>query len=233
MTGEAMARLNFFVPPLTGSLLTRTQVAHTSRGFCWLMTGERGTHRSLWDIGMVLNVTGKLPPLIKHEDRDRLATHHGNQLLLLASKFWGKELAELDIRWISLCFTQLRAEQQREAVEQATRFLTVGQYLSSRQERAQIMKHSDTIPADVIARLDQSLGHLEQALLTKDPMMPQHLRNTHSLLISYPETVHLLEDAEVARLIDAAELHTKTEIVKAAATGKGTGSRKKVDISDL
>jgi hypothetical protein len=65
-------------------------------------------------------------------------------------------------------------------------------------------------------------------------MMPQHLRNTHSLLVSYPETVHLLDDAEIARIIDAAEVHTKTEIVKAVAAGKSSGgSRKKVDIGDL
>lgn len=229
-----MARLPFFVPPLTGGFLTRTQVAHTSRGFCWLLLGERGTHRSLWDLSLVLGTLDKMPPRIKHADRDPLPQTHGNQLLLLAAKFWGKEFAEFDARWISLCFTQMKLPHQTQAVELATRFLTTGQYLSSRHERAQLMRTSDTIPPDVLARLDQSLGHLEQALLTKDPMMPQHLRNTHSLLISYPETVHLLDDAEVARLIDAAELHTKTEIVKAVAAGKSSGgSRKKVDVSDL
>jgi hypothetical protein len=96
------------------------------------------------------------------------------------------------------------------------------------------MRNSDAIPQDVLARLDQSLAHLEQSLLAKDPMMPQHLRNSHSLLISYPETVHLLEDHEIARLVDAAELHTKTEIVKAVAKGKASGgTRAKVSVSDL
>jgi hypothetical protein len=94
------------------------------------------------------------------------------------------------------------------------------------------MKRVDTIPPDVLDRLDSHLASLEQALLEKDPMMPQHLRNSHSILISYPETVHLLEDAEIARLIDAAEIHVKTEIVKATVK-KGTGTRKKVDVSDL
>jgi len=69
--------------------------------------------------------------------------------------------------------------------------------------------------------------------LTKDPMMPQHLRNTHSLLISYPETVHLLEDAEISRIISAAQVHTKTEIVKAVAAKKSTGGRAKLNIDDL
>ena len=89
-----------------------------------------------------------------------------------------------------------------------------------------------TIPDEIMSKLEDSLAKLEQALLEKDVMMPQHLRNTHSLLITYPETVHLLDDEEIARIIDAAEIHTKTEIVKAAAKGKGA-SRKKIDAGDL
>lgn len=229
-----MARLPYFVPPLTGALLTRTQTAHLARGFCWLLTGERGTHRSMWDLQLILGVHDKLPSWIAHADRDQLPAHVGNQILLLASQFWGKELGEFDSKWIALCFTQLKQEQQVAAINLATRYLTVGQYISNRQERAQLMRTNDAIPQDVLARLDQSHAHLEQALLAKDPMMPQHLRNTHSLLISYPETVHLLEDHEVARLIDAAELYTKTEIVKAVAKGKASGgSRAKVSVSDL
>ena len=96
------------------------------------------------------------------------------------------------------------------------------------------MQTSDKVPADILHRLEESLASLEQALLAKDPLMPNHLRNTHAILISYPETVHLLDDAEIARIIDAAEIHTKTEIVKAVASGKSAGgTRKKVDVSDL
>lgn len=97
------------------------------------------------------------------------------------------------------------------------------------------MKVSDTVPPDVMAKLEMSLASLEQALIAKDPMMPQHLRQSHSLLIQYPETANLLSDEEIARLIDAAEIHTKTEIVKAAASGKGGSSTraKKVSASDL
>lgn len=94
------------------------------------------------------------------------------------------------------------------------------------------MQQSDQIPADVMSKLEMNLASLEQALLNKDPMMPQHLRNSHSLLITYPETVHLLEDKEIAMLIDAAEIHTKTEIIKATVK-KGTGTKKKIEASDL
>ncbi len=229
-----MPRLPFFVPPLTGSLLTRTQVAQTSRGFCWLLCGERGVNRSILDLSLTLGVWDKLPPYVPPEKRDAMYPATSRRLLHLISNFWQHDMEDIDIRWISLYFRQMPAPQQDQAAELALRFLTTGQYLTSRHERASLMRTSDTVPQDVMARLDQSLAHLEQALLTKDPMMPQHLRNTHSLLISYPETVHLLEDAEVARLIDAAELHTKTEIVKAVAAGKSSGgSRKKVDVSDL
>ena len=88
-----------------------------------------------------------------------------------------------------------------------------------------------TLPPDVVAKLTMSLASLEQALLAKDPMMPQHLRASHQLLISYPETVHLLDDDEIARLISAAQIHTGIEIVKATAA-KG-GSRKKISADDL
>lgn len=229
-----MPRLPYFVAPLTGNLLTRTQVAHTSRGFCWLLRGERGVNRSILDLSMVLGTWDKLPPYVPPEQRDAMHPATSRRLLHLISNFWQQDLADIDIRWISLFFRQMPTKQQDQAAELALRFLTTGQYLTSRHERAQLMKTSDTIPQDIMTRLEQSLGQLEQALLAKDPMMPQHLRNTHSLLVSYPETVHLLDDAEIARIIDAAEVHTKTEIVKAVAAGKSSGgSRKKVDIGDL
>lgn len=88
-----------------------------------------------------------------------------------------------------------------------------------------------TLPPDVVSKLIMSLASLEQSLLAKDPMMPQHLRASHQLLISYPETVHLLDDDEIARLISAAQIHTGIEIVKATAA-KG-GSRKKISADDL
>jgi len=88
-----------------------------------------------------------------------------------------------------------------------------------------------TLPPDVVAKLTMSLASLEAALLEKDPMMPQHLRASHQLLISYPETVHLLDDDEIARLISAAQIHTQIEIVK-AGTAKA-GGRKKISADDL
>ena len=33
--------------------------------------------------------------------------------------------------------------------------------------------------------------------------MPQHLAASHRVLVSYPETVHLLDDAEIAKIVEA------------------------------
>lgn len=91
----------------------------------------------------------------------------------------------------------------------------------------------EKIPADVLHTLKMALGNLEMALLKQDPLMPNHLRESHRLLITYPETVHLLDDEEIAKLIQAAEIHTKTKIIKEAASGKGGGKKAKVSVDDL
>lgn len=149
-------------------------------------------------------------------------------LLTLAGQHFPKPLSEFDALSLSLRVANVDEEDVSTLVTWVFRQLHHGNKEFIK------MKVSETVPPDVMSRLESSLASLEQALIDKDPMMPQHLRNTHSLLISYPETVHLLEDVEIAKLIDAAEIHTKTEIVKAAVRGKGgSGSRKKIDVGDL
>lgn len=99
-------------------------------------------------------------------------------------------------------------------------------------ERAFIyMKPSATLPPDIVSKLNMHLADLEQSLLAHDPMMPQHLKQSHQLLVSYPETVHLLDDTEIARLISAAQIHSQIEIVKASVPK--TGGRKKISADDL
>lgn len=87
------------------------------------------------------------------------------------------------------------------------------------------------IPPDVMTLLATHLGNLEAALLKADPLMPNHLRESHRLLITYPETTHLLDDEEVARLIVAAEEHTKTKIISEVAKSK-TSKKTKIDIAN-
>lgn len=175
-----------------------------------------------------------LPPYRLATETVELKAGLPNQILTLAARHWQGTLADFNTHWINLEFKQLMSFEQVHALRMATQFLNHAQYLTGIHERAAAMRTSDTIPKDILDRLESSLASLDAALLAKDPMMPQHLRNTHALLVSYPETVHLLDDAEVAKIIDAAEIHTKTEIVKAAAAGKSTGgTRKKVSADDL
>lgn len=85
------------------------------------------------------------------------------------------------------------------------------------------------IPAQIMQSLAIHMGNLEAALLAKDPQMPNHLRESHRLLITYPETVHLLDDSEIHALISASEEYTKNRIVAEIAKGKGSRSKKEVN----
>lgn len=237
-----MAVLNYFIPPLSPAMQTRTRIAHVTRGFCLYVTQQHvvgklpmGVLSLPLTLGLLTSQQGVqfYAPVIA--DKQELKQQHVSQLLLLASEHWAGSLRDFNsCGCVDLPLRNFTHEQVSEILQDIKHWLDIVRHLPTRKERHTAMKHSETVPQDVMARLDQSLAHLEQALLAKDPMMPQHLRNSHSLLISYPETVHLLEDQEVALLIDAAELHTKTEIVKAVAKGKSSGgSRAKVSVSDL
>lgn len=212
--------MKFWIPPLNEEQVARTKLYHTARGVSWYINnGPRERHPLAfsWALGLQSIDWYSSPPA--------LLSHNLTQEILIAiAGHWRGRLDELDLSMIALRFGSLPTEQHDLAVK-----LMNDELLLPKEYR---MKRVDTIPPDVLDRLDSHLASLEQALLDKDPMMQQHLRNSHSILISYPETVHLLEDHEIARLIDAAEIHTKTEIVKATVK-KATGTRKKVDVSDL
>jgi hypothetical protein len=154
----------------------------------------------------------------------------------MVSVYWRRPLSELDAVMLARRLSQFSPEIQYKLVREVATNLDMLYHISPL-ERFIAMKESDhtSIPQDVYNRLEASLAALEQSLLANDPLMPQHLRNSHAVLVSYPETVHLLQDHEVARLIDAAEMHTKTEIVKATVkgSGAGSGSKKKITVSDL
>lgn len=92
--------------------------------------------------------------------------------------------------------------------------------------------HQQRIPPEQLERLQAALLSLESALLAKDPLLPQHLAASHRVLVSYPETVHLLDDAEIAKIVEAQQQHTMTRIVSDAAKGK-SGGKKKVSVDDL
>jgi len=212
--------MRFWIPPLNGEQVARTKLYHTARGVSWyIRQGPRAKHPLAfsWALGLQSIDWYSYPPA-------SLSRQLTQEVLIAVASYWRGRLEDLDLPMLALRFGCLHSSQHELAVQ-----LMNDEILLPKEYR---MKRVDTIPPDVLDRLDSHLASLEQALLDKDPMMPQHLRNSHSILISYPETVHLLEDHEIARLIDAAEIHTKTEIVKATVK-KGTGTRKKVEVSDL
>ena len=212
--------MKFWIPPLNEEQVARTKLYHTARGVSWyIKQGPRAKHPLAfsWALGLQsVDWYSSTPTLLSRQLTQ--------EILIAVASYWRGRLEDLDLPMLALRFGCLHFSQHELAVQ-----LMNDELLLPKEYR---MKRVDTIPPDVLDRLDSHLASLEQALLDKDPMMPQHLRNTHSILISYPETVHLLEDAEIARIIDAAEIHVKTEIVKATVK-KGTGTRKKVDVADL
>jgi hypothetical protein len=233
-----MAVLPYFIAPLSPEKASQTLVAHKARGFCFYVRSEREdpTCRSLVDLPHTLGLLRHLSFYAPIAWTQPLTVYQQDTVLRAIKNHWVRDLGDLDMNWISLSFRQLDDRQRAKAFELIDAILDRSETapLSWRYTHMKSLPADSNIPQDVMNRLEMSLASLEQALLDKDPMMPQHLRNTHSLLISYPETVHLLADDEIARIIDAAELHTKTEIVKAVAKGtSASGTRKKVSADDL
>jgi len=127
---------------------------------------------------------------------------------------WSRDLGHINLHSLLWAMTHFTPMQQ--------------QFLSERLVM-KLIPHS--VPPEIMDRLSGHLAALEAALLSKDPLMPNHLRESHRLLITYPETVHLLDDGEICKLIEGAVVYTKTEIVKAKASTKKAAS--KVTVDDL
>ena len=79
----------------------------------------------------------------------------------------------------------------------------------------------------------QKLSLLEEALTTSDPRMKDHLKESHRLLISHEELVHLLSNEEIGRLMAAQQKHTDTVLVGSMTTksGKTSAAKKATGLS--
>jgi hypothetical protein len=156
------------------------------------------------------------------------------ELTRLIARHYRGSFSELDLNHIHLA---LRCLSQNEANELVNRvdyrfFILGGTSFNSaeRAERARGMQVSDKIPPDILQKLEMNLAELEASLLANDGKLAQHMRASHQLLISYPETVHLLDDAEVSRLITGAEQLASTQIVVVKTKA---ASRKKPGADEL
>lgn len=78
------------------------------------------------------------------------------------------------------------------------------------------------------ARMDQ----LKATLLEKDPMMFEHLKHVHKLLLEYDDLTHLMTDEQRATYIAGLKKYRQVEMVQ-TATSKKTGGRKKFTEDDI
>lgn len=234
-----MAVLPYFIAPLTPEQYSKTLVAHTARGFCFHINtpASAPAPRAMTELRQTLGLNRVWKNLeLDATKRTPVSELLRTEILACIRECWERPLYELDLHWIDLLFQQLNEREQHYAWNAivAINFLPSHLPLTWRTEHMKAVPATQNIPHDILSKLEMNLASLEKSLLDKDAMMPQHLRNVHSLLISYPETVHLLEDAEIARIIEGAQVHTKTEIVKATAKGgAASGSRKKIALEDL
>lgn len=147
-----------------------------------------------------------------------------SQIFIVFAKNWPGQLTRAPVGYVEAVLSCYPHHVQAEIV----RLLS-----TERHQMKQDLISSSTLPPDILARLETSLADLEQALVANDPLISNHLRNSHSILVAYPETVHLLSDADIARLISAAQIHTKIEIVKATAPKTAKAVAKKASVADF
>lgn len=145
-------------------------------------------------------------------------------VLTIVAQNWRGQLSKAPLFYIEQVLRCYPHHIQTEIVK----LLTV-----ERQQMKTELLANSTLPPDILARLETSLADLEQSLLNQDPLISNHLRNSHSILVAYPETVHLLSDSDIARLISAAQIHTKVEIVKATAPKTAKAVAKKASVADF
>lgn len=230
-----MKPIPFYIAPFTKEMAARQLVAHTARGIALQLTSpaELPLPRSRLDLPFVLGISSYVRwYAAPSRHSGKLSTQQAATILHWAGQYWQRPLRDLDLLAIELAFNAL----PDTAVDTVCNNLNLilNYFYITKGEKATAMKLTPTqLPPDILSKLEMSLASLESALLTKDPMMPTHLRSIHSLLITYPESVQLLDDSEVARIIDGAEIMTKTEIVKAAAPKTSRAKAAKVSVDDL
>jgi len=236
-----------YIPPLDRETENRVMKAHLMRGLLYWLDSPRNSpvvpNTFLYRTGLQSRIPfwQKTPPLeIQPHMVGTVALYMG---LLQCAKPWEDYAQSLDTgrlfqktNAIARIHCKTFAEYEVWLATAYAYQFTVKTY-PTLQERYSAMTTADQskIPSDIMNKLQSNLADLEKTLLAKDPMMPQHLRQIHSTIIAYPESVHLLTDDQISKMIDAAEDITKQKIVSEAAK-KATGTKKKkesFDISEL
>lgn len=89
---------------------------------------------------------------------------------------------------------------------------------------------------DQLSLLLPKIAALEQALVDKDPKMPEHLRSIHKALIQYEELSHLLTEEQLGTIIAAQSQKLGVVLAEETKASKGKSSAaalKKITADDL
>ena len=224
---------------------TRFRIATTIRGISWLLSSG-GTPRegisSALDLRVRIGSTMAPPPPTESARALRHVPAYLQKIMAgHVGELWKGGLWHHPAHQVFVALNLLQSEIEQSIAVNDLMFYEKLRYggMPNRSHSLSIMKEfkmkpSDTIPANIMESLVGHIANLEQALLNKDPLLPVHLRNSHALIMSYPETQHLLEDHEIATIIQGCETHMKVQIVKAAAKGsKSKGPNKNISASEL
>lgn len=227
-----MPRLTFFIPPLTLAQQIRTQEAHVIRGLSYLCTSQERFPHAL-DLLYTLGLSGSINVYNTNDAPLGLCAATDQALMeVLATMPYERAVEKMQS---TFSLIKGLGPSRRDACIAALYHYRFNVYPLPRFERIKYMKpaDSDKISPDVMQRLNMSLSSLQQAFDAFDPQMASHLRASHSLLISYPETTHLLDDNEIKLIINASERHVKTEIVNQVAKKASAGKKAKPTVDDL
>ena len=225
----------FYIAPMTKEMASRHLIAHTARGIAFQLTSPahlplpRTRLDLVHALGLSCHVRWYAAPS-RHSGK--LNSQQISTILHWAGQYWQRPLRDLDLNAIELAIAAI----PDTAVDTVCKHLNIilNYFSPLPLSKASAMNLIPTqLPQDIFNKLEMALASLESSLLAKDVMMPTHLRSVHSLLIGYPESVQLLTDIEIARIIDGAEIMTKTEIVKAAAPKTSKAKAAKVSADDL
>lgn len=77
----------------------------------------------------------------------------------------------------------------------------------------------------IVLKLQEKMNNLQTAQQVSDPNISAYLKEVHTLVMTYPETVWILKDDEMQSIVKAAEHNADLAIIaeRAKATKKTSG----------
>lgn len=212
-------RTNLFVSPQTAEQQKQLHLNVHSRDIAYYFSSSNtDRHASCTELFAVCNLY-TIAPLVVTKLNVQYNTALNNAMLL-AAKAASIPLHHID--WLTIAILLDTVDD----VNKVWMAQLVGRNLFFKEELIMETK----IPEQYLERLMHSLGSLELKLKAADPDISTHLKESHAVIIAYPESVQLLKDSDIANLIKASELYTKVQITKQEAA---KGTRKKLSADDI